>query len=349
VKKINLLLAILFLPVFLWSGNTWSADGKELFRKHCAACHGSDGDGGVGIPLSLPSFIDHVNDDYLVKTIRHGRPGRVMPAFKNFSQKEVHHLVKFLRSWTGNKPMTFSAKLVKGNKTKGKNLFKQKCAACHGAVGEGGHGTGVTFSRPRGLPVLASALNNQGFLSSATDELIRHTIITGRKSTPMPSAKKLGLKKNDVNDLVAYIRSWQRKKIPAIKTAASESAIIVRQSPHDLATTLENVKNAVAGANLKLIRVQELDKGLAEKGKENKKQIIVYSCGFSFLYEALKIDPRVGLFLPCRITVIEEQGKVTLMTINPKRLSAHFNNSELDRLCEEMHEKYTDILDEATL
>lgn len=344
----NYLIIAVFLSCFSITGNVWSADGSELFRKHCAACHGSDGDGGVGIPLSLPSFIDHVDDDYLIKTIRLGRPGRVMPAFKQLSNNDVTNLIKHLRAWTNNRPVKFSTKRIRGNKIKGKKLFKEKCAACHGANGEGGKGTGVTFSRPRGLPVLASAINNQGFLSSATDELIKHTIITGRKRTPMPAAKALGLKKKDVNNLVAYIRSWQKKK-SAIKTLAKEPAILVRESPHDLATTIKNVKEAVSGANLRLIRVQELDKWFVEKGKENKKQMIVYSCGFNFLYEALKIDPRVGLFLPCRITIVEEKGKVKLMTINPKRLSAHFNNSELDILCDQMHEKYNDILDEATL
>ena len=338
MKKIILLLTILLYPVMALPGSGSVDEGKEVFRKYCAACHGSNGAGGVGVPLSLPSFIDHVDDAYLIKTIRHGRPGRVMPAFKSLSKSQVQSLLKFLRTWTGNAGMSFSAKPIKGNRAKGKNLFKQKCAACHGEVGQGGKGTGVTFSRPRGLPILPSALNNQGFLASATDELIKQTIVNGREKTPMPSAMKLGLQNQDINDLVSYVRSWQRKKIPAIKTAASDSPIIIRESPYDLATTLKNVKQAVIGANLILIRVQELDKGIAEKGKENKKQIIVYSCGFSFLYEALKIDPRVGLFLPCRITIIEDKGKVKLMTINPKRLSAHFNNSELDKLCEEMYE-----------
>lgn len=335
-------------PLF-WSTGAWSDEGLDLFRRHCAACHGSDGSGGVGMPLSLPSFIDHVDDDYLVKTIRSGRPGRVMPPFKAFSDAEVQKLVKHLRSWTGNKPVSFSNKPVTGNRKHGQALFAQKCAACHGPNGEGGKGTGVTFSRPRGLPILPSALNNQGFLQSASDGLIKHTITRGRKGTPMPSASSLGLGKKDINDLVAFIRGWQKKNAATTTVAANEPAILIRESNNDLATTIENVKSAIVGANMKLIRIQELDKGFAEKGAENKKQMIVYSCGFSFLYEAMKIDPRVGLFLPCRITVIEDNGKIRLMAINPKRLSAHFNNSELDKLCDQMTQKYIDILDEATL
>ena len=48
-------------------------NGEALFNQHCASCHGYDGHGGVGVPLSLPSFLNSVPDDYLEKTIRNGR------------------------------------------------------------------------------------------------------------------------------------------------------------------------------------------------------------------------------------------------------------------------------------
>ena len=61
------------------------------------------------------------------------------------------------------------------------------------------------------------------------------------------------------------------------------------------------------------------------------------------------MDPRVGLFLPCRVTVAEHRGKVLVLTINPKRLSAIFNNAELNEMCEQMQKLYTDIIEEAIL
>ncbi|HHO59607.1 MAG TPA: DUF302 domain-containing protein, partial [Thiotrichales bacterium] len=70
---------------------------------------------------------------------------------------------------------------------------------------------------------------------------------------------------------------------------------------------------------------------------------------FGFLFEALAIDPRVGMFLPCRVTVIEKDGKVTLSTINPKRLSKLFNNHELDESCDTMYGVYQTLLEDATL
>ena len=97
------------------------------------------------------------------------------------------------------------------------------------------------------------------------------------------------------------------------------------------------------------IRVQTLDQGFVEEGKENHRQTIVYSCDFVFLNEALKVDPRVGLFLPCRITVVQQTDKVLVMSINPKRLSRIFNNAELNELCEQMYKVYVEILEESVL
>ena len=113
--------------------------------------------------------------------------------------------------------------------------------------------------------------------------------------------------------------------------------------------TPENLKQAITDQNFTLIRTDFLDHGLVEEGKENKKQVVLHFCNFGFLFQALSIDPRVGMFLPCRITVVEKNGKVQLSTINPKRLSKLFNNHELDEYCDEMYEVYNTLLEDATL
>ncbi|HHO68251.1 MAG TPA: DUF302 domain-containing protein, partial [Gammaproteobacteria bacterium] len=112
--------------------------------------------------------------------------------------------------------------------------------------------------------------------------------------------------------------------------------------------TLEALKQAVIGRNFRVIRVQPLDQGLVPKGQEDRRRIILYFCSFSFLNEALAIDPRVGLFLPCRVTVVETAGGVQVMSINPKHLSHLFNNAELDEACERMFKLYNEIMEEAT-
>lgn len=325
-------------------------DGAQLYARNCAVCHGGNGTGGIGVPLALPSFQAGISDDYLRQTIRLGRPGRVMPAYDNLKKDEIDAIVVHMRSWNKGPVATYSTQPVQGNALHGKQLFAQYCASCHGATGEGSVGTGVTFSRPRDLPIMAPALHNPGFLASTTDSMIKSTLMKGRKDTPMTSFIKLGLKEDDINDIVSHVRSFEQQPLAeSAKLLQVENPVIVRDSPYDLKTTVENVKKAVSNNNFFYGRVQTLDFGLTTPDQENPKQVIVYFCNISLLNQALGIDPRVGMFLPCRITITEHNGKVQVMSVNPEVLSKLFNNSELNQLCRQMKTNYTTILEEATL
>jgi mono/diheme cytochrome c family protein len=80
------------------------AAARENFQKHCAACHGVTGEGGVvqieGKSLKVPSLktghaVGHT-DEKLVKQVLNGGEG--MPAFKDkLSMQEAADLVKYIR------------------------------------------------------------------------------------------------------------------------------------------------------------------------------------------------------------------------------------------------------------
>ena len=323
--------------------------GALLYGQHCAVCHGENGTGGVGVPLALPGFLSGVDDAYFRETMRLGRPGRVMPAFTRLSDTEVNAIIAHIRSWQKDAAPSFNTQQVKGDAQHGAKLFTQHCAACHGDQGQGGHGTGVTFSRPRDLPIIAPALNNPGFLVAASDSMIKTTLMKGRAGTPMVSFLEQGLSEQDINDVVSYVRSFATQAAPQQDPLETEPAMLVMESSYSLEETVAAVKRAAVGKNFRLIRDQYLEDGLYSEKELNSKQVMVYFCNFKFLYDALALDPRVGLFLPCRVTVVEQDGKVLVMTINPRRLSHLFNNAELERACEEMYRVYADILEEATL
>lgn len=343
----------LLVFVLLFSVSAFAAPrGDELYTTHCSSCHGKEGKGGVGVPLALPSFMNSVSNEYLAKTIRYGRPGRIMPAFINLSDAQVGAIVNHLRGWSDKPVPAEDTTVINGDIEKGKKLFASHCAHCHGEDGSGGKGTGVTFSRKRDLPIIAPALNNTGFLVAASDVMIRDTITFGREGTPMTSMLVAGLSEKDIDDIVVYVRSFKNVAAElnkAMTAAESESPVIMVDSPYDLDETVENLKQAIADQNFTLIRTDYLEHGLVEEGKENKKQVALHFCNFGFLFKALSIDPRVGMFLPCRVTVIEKDGKVQISTINPKRLSKLFNNHELDEYCEQMFEVYSALLEDATL
>ncbi len=337
------------LIVYMIFQSQAGASGAALYDAHCAVCHGENGKGGVGVPLSLPSFLAGADDDYFRKTIRLGRPGRVMPAFDQLSEDEVSAIIAHIRGWSEHEPVVFSSTWqAKGDVTHGGLLYQQYCAACHGKHGEGGSGTGVTFSRPRDLPIIAPALNNSGFQAAASDQMIRQTLMHGREGTPMGSFLEQGLSQQDIDDVIRYIRSFGGEQ-PEHKPGRSDDAVLVVESSSSFEDTVEALRQTIVGENFRLIREQSLDKGLVAEGHENSKQHIIYFCNFSFLNKVLAIDPRVGMFLPCRVTVVEHEGKVLLMTINPLRLSQLFNNAELDKYCKEMLQLYEGLLEEASL
>lgn len=342
---------LLTIVLCLLAGGVSAApDGALLYARNCAVCHGESGTGGVGVPLALPAFLASVDDAYLERTIRLGRPGRVMPAFTRLSDAEIAAIVRHVRGWQrgDTAPPRFPAARVAGDAVRGAELFAQHCAVCHGEQGQGGRGTGVTFSRPRDLPIIAPALDNPGFLQAATDAMIKATLMHGRAGTPMVSFLEQGLTERDIDDLVSYVRSFETAAAAAAP-AEPEPAMLVMESPYGLEETVEAVKRAAVGKNFRLIRDQYLEDGLFPEDEVNTRQVMVYFCNFQFLYDALALDPRAGLFLPCRVTVVEQDGKVLVMSINPKRLSHLFNNAELDRACDEMYRLYTEILEEATL
>jgi len=345
-------LIFIVFSVGLSAATMAAPDGGALYASHCSACHGDKGGGGVGVPLSLPSFLESVDDGFLAKTIRHGRPGRVMPAFSKLSDAQIDAIVGHIRGWSEKPAPQFSGKPVIGDAAHGRELYASYCAGCHGADGEGGKGTGVTFSRRRDLPIIAPALNNPGFLSAVSDEMIRHTLQYGREGTPMRSFLVQGLSEQDIDDLVSYVRSFESRESPAMKHSHSvdiTETIISAESSYSLEETVENLKAALVGQNFILIRTDTLEHGLVPEGEENQQEIILHFCNFSFLFDALIVDPRVGMFLPCRVTVIEKEGKVTVSAINPLFLSHLFNNAELDEFCEKMHGLYTAIIEDATL
>jgi len=337
-----------FLSLSIFTLNGFAAhSGEHLYQQHCSACHGSSGDGGVGVPLALPDFQATISNEYLRKTIRLGRPGRVMPAFTQLSKSDVDAIIKYIRGFSNVKIPDEKPGKILGSTQNGKKLFHSNCVSCHGVQAHGGKGTGVTFSRPRDQAIMPPALNNSGFLASATDYMIKQTIVSGRKGTPMPSFKKLGLSDSEINDIVSYIRSFE--KLVTTPTQLEMSPIISYESAYSVSETIDNIKRAAIGKNFKIIRIQSMDNGFVDKDSESPKQKIIYFCNFNLLNKSLAIDPRVGLFLPCRITVVESKGKVTVMAINPLRLSKLFNNSDLDRSCREMRDVYIDIIEEALL
>lgn len=98
-----------------------------------------------------------------------------------------------------------------GNSDNGAKLYERNCAVCHGDKGQGRGGPMGWFSGGGGevSGLIGNQLNNQTFLSTATDDFLSKTIMNGRPGRAMV-AWKGRLKDSEVEDVIAFLRTWQK-------------------------------------------------------------------------------------------------------------------------------------------
>jgi mono/diheme cytochrome c family protein len=120
----------------------------------------------------------------------------MMPAFAQekggpLRDNEIEDLVAFIRNWEETAPVLPTATPV----IEAASLYGQYCAGCHGPNGEG-------------TDAISLVLNSKGFLDRTDDALLYQLIAQGRPEQGMPSFAS-ELSNAEINELVAFIRTWE--------------------------------------------------------------------------------------------------------------------------------------------
>jgi cytochrome c oxidase cbb3-type subunit 3 len=150
------------------------AGGRIAFANHCAGCHGAGGQGAAG---GFPSLADDDwiwggTHDAIRHTIQHGiRAGEsdeervsIMPRFVAdgvLTSAQAADTAEFVLSLTGRSTDATAAE-------RGRALYAENCASCHGEAGEGNRDVGA----PR--------LNDQVWLHGADKAAIQRFIAAPR-------------------------------------------------------------------------------------------------------------------------------------------------------------------------
>lgn len=158
--------------------------GARLFLNHCAQCHGSDGGGSKGFPnLTDNDWLYGGEPETIRTSILKGRAG-VMPAFTQLDSGAISDVANYVRSMSGL--ATDSIKVARG-----KNVFAENCAACHGADGKGNTAMG------------APNLTDKVWLYGSSEAVITETVSKGRQNM-MPAHEEI-LTPEKVQLLAAYV------------------------------------------------------------------------------------------------------------------------------------------------
>jgi len=184
--------------------------GALSYHFLCSRCHGEFGEGETGPAIINRDFLEAASDRFLYETIARGRVHTAMFGWSSdvYNQEklepgDISNLIAFMRqSAMGDLTYVYQGSNP-GDSKEGSLLFELRCAECHGKSGEG---------------VKAPALNNQEFLSAASNGYLLATITLGRTGTAMPSwgygtDKYPALSGKERTDLVAFLRSNQRIRI----------------------------------------------------------------------------------------------------------------------------------------
>ncbi len=186
-------------------------NGKKLFGEYCAVCHGYDGQGRVG--ASLAGWFSSIDPEAFVKaTVSDGVAG-TMPAFAQskggpLADQEIDDIAAYVLSWKERVepaptptpvPVTPIPKVAgaTGDPTAGAQVFARECQVCHGEKGQGGVGASLS-----------------GTIASAQPAaFIRQVVNEGINGSPMPAFRGV-LSEDEIENVVAYILSWERQPVP---------------------------------------------------------------------------------------------------------------------------------------
>jgi cytochrome c553 len=119
-----------------------TVDGVEVSDRFCLTCHGTDGQGNIGIDAPRLAGMERwylqrqleIFRDGLRGTHPQDLPGREMqPMAVILSDESIQDILNWVETWE-YKPAEIT--LTDGDASRGQTLY-QPCAACHGANGEG--------------------------------------------------------------------------------------------------------------------------------------------------------------------------------------------------------------------
>lgn len=167
------------------------AVGQKLFLNNCAQCHASDGGGSRGFPnLTDRDWLWGGTPEAVKASISEGRTGQMPPFGPALGEQGVKDAAHYVMSLSGLASDSIRV-------ARGKPLFAQTCAACHGAEGKGNPALG------------APNLTDKTWLHGAAEPVIIETITRGR-TNQMPAHKDL-LSESRIHLLTAYVLSLSRK------------------------------------------------------------------------------------------------------------------------------------------
>jgi DMSO reductase family type II enzyme heme b subunit len=240
--------------------------GRAVYETHCAACHGSAGDGngpaavwlypkprnfsaGLFKIQSTPAGSLPTDED-LYRSITRGLGGSSMPAFNYLPEADRRAVVQYVKHLTatvgpdGRRVNLFEQAAANGavalplvvppeppltfdSIVRGKELYVSlQCNSCHGETGAGDGPSASTLKDSFGIPIRPRDFSSGAFRGGAAGADLYTRIAVGLAGTPMVAYPDEVLKPEDRWALVHFIQSLRQKDAEVNDILAPENGLI---------------------------------------------------------------------------------------------------------------------------
>ncbi len=199
---------------------------EQVYRRHCAACHGERGDGRTQARANLvPPPRDFTNAaaralsrERMIAVARNGKPGTAMASWKTrLKASEVVAVVDYIRgafmepaSGRGSRSTARATREadvnlasplpggLAGNVARGGRFYAANCATCHGASGDG-QGPRVRLLSPK-----PRSFGDAAARARLSRPVLFAAIAAGKVGTDMPAWDKV-LTDQEIADVAEYV------------------------------------------------------------------------------------------------------------------------------------------------
>lgn len=113
-------------------------EGAALYATYCSSCHGMRGQGSGVAPSLIGTRASYVH--FMLDTGRMPAPApgvNEIPRAPRFTYAQIDFITRYVLTFSPQPVNSSLPLVVAGNVDRGRTLFAENCAQCHGAVGDG--------------------------------------------------------------------------------------------------------------------------------------------------------------------------------------------------------------------